>query len=469
MNTKLFVYTCILLMIAVLQGCSDSDNSSSGGISLTAKEINNGFLISGGEYRILNTNNQVMGSYSLTSGTMHITDLPTGIYVVEETKSPDGYIVSQQKIEVIVRNSRADVSFLYINSQTRVIPGSQELQFFDSRNYTFLGNYKATRIGEYYWIDRNFNHKITAGNSFENDVPIAQDLLNKYLERVRIDPKYFQIPVIDDFEKYYGRYYSYPSINYMNESCFMADEDGNKIEGWRLPVPADYRQLFAMCPFNTSYDSPHTTLNERDVRFTLGTKPGENSLAFNIDQGNNSPYKVYWFSPSLNTNKYGFNMMPGGARLNGDGPWCNGLGPDGGCYNDGKWGDIYHLFYTADFAVQNSDRTFGAVIVHDYVDTKEYETYHYLNVRWCRPLTNAELGYKLYINTDKTDIKKLDLNTAAPNGYTELPHGYIRGFYVQYMLDNPNASVTVSDIVNYAKNVEDNYVYENKGNPNVVL
>lgn len=108
-------------------------------------------------------------------------------------------------------------------------------------------------------------------------------------------------------------------------------------------------------------------------------------------------------------------------------------------------------------------------MLHDYVDTKDVLSYHMMNVRWCRRLSDIELGYKLYINTNQTDIRKLDLDTPPPSGYEELPHGYVRGFYVQYILNNPNPTITVSKIVDYARNVEDNYAFENRANLSVIL
>jgi hypothetical protein len=62
-------------------------------------------------------------------------------------------------------------------------------------------------------------------------------------------------------------------------------------------------------------------------------------------------------------------------------------------------------------------------------------------------LTDIELGYRLYINGALTDIKKLDLSTPVPNGYRELPHGYMRGFYVQYILNNPQSKITVARVI----------------------
>lgn len=187
-------------------------------------------------------------------------------------------------------------------------------------------------------------------------------------------------------------------------------------------------------------------------------------MAFDINSGDGTPYKTYWFETKNVTNKYKFNLMPGGARLNGDGRWCNGLGPDEGCYNDGKKGDIYQLFYAAISATVNPQDALSIknVVIHDYVFTEPYHSYHLMNVRWCHLLTDNELGYKLYINSDLTDIKKLDLDVALPNGYKELPHGYMRGFYVQYILDKPDSKITVADIVRYARQVEDNLIFNNR-------
>lgn len=456
MKTKFFVYICILFFTG-LQGCSDSDNSNNSPacFSISSKNIYDGSFINGGQYSLTDIQNNIIGTYTLANGTLNITNLPIGEYIVKEISPPEGYVTEQKEIKFQLLNSNCtEIAFLYISQQKGELPKSQKLKFYNAQGDILLGDYNAVLIGEYYWIDQNFYHVIDAGNGFENNVSITQELLNKYVGYVNIDPKYYQLADINDFEKYYGRYYSYPSIDYMNKYCYISNEYSNKIDGWKLPSPEDYRQLFAMCPFNTSHDGPHTTLNERDVRFALGTKEGDNPLAFNIDQGDGGPYKVYWFNHPENTNIYGFNMMPGGARLNGDGIWCNGIGPNGGCH-DGKWGDVYHLFYAAYFAVQNPNGLFGAAIIHDYVDTKEFETYHYLNVRWCRPLSDLELGYKLYINTEQTDIKKLDLDSQVPTGYSELAHGYLRGFYVQYILNNPNPSVTIQDLVQYSRTVED--------------
>lgn len=442
---------CVLLLLG-LQRCNNNDtNSGFACITITSKNIYDGTPLNGAQYRLMTTQNDLIGIYTLSSSTLNIKDLIPGEYIIEEIHPPKNYISEKKQIKTQVSNSDCkEIIFLYTNQTKIELPQTQKLKFYNSSGDVLLGEYNAVRIGEYYWVNQNFYHIIDQGNGFENNIPITQDILNKYLESIYINIDYFQLTNISDFEKYYGRYYSYPSIDYMNNYCYMGNEYGYKIDGWRLPTPNDYRQLFAMCPFNTSYDPPHTTLNERDVRFALGTKERDNPLAFNITQGNDNPYKVYWFNNQDDSNIYGFNMMPGGSRLNGDGIWCNG-----GCH-DGKWGDIYHLFYTANFAVQNSNGSFGAAMIHDHIETKEFETYHYLNVRWCRPLSDLELGYRLYINSEQTDIAKIELDDSPPDGYSELPHGYLRGFYVQYILDKINPSVSIQELIEYSLTVEDN-------------
>ncbi|MFV0467748.1 MAG: leucine-rich repeat protein, partial [Dysgonomonas sp.] len=334
----------------------------------------------------------------------------------------------------------------FLNMQVSV-PKEVDLTFeIDHQTYPYHG----VRIGEYMWLDNNFYHPAPASiNAIENSYPVTQATLDKYLPCANLDVSQFQIN-IDDFHKYYGMYYSPTTSDYMRTYGKMYENSNAEPSNWNLPTDADYQQLFAMCPFNQLLDhAGHTNLNERDVRMALGAHAGSNPLAFNIYDPMDGPYKTYWFMEGENINIYGFNLMPGGRMLNGNSRWYNNVG-DG---HDGVIGDVYHLFYAAGF------RTMGqSVYIHDHVDT--YETpynWHWMNIRWCKRLSDQELGYKLYINSDYTDIIKLDLNDTPPQGYEELENGYLRGFYVQYILDKPNSTITVADIVDYARNVDDRF------------
>ncbi|MFV0536951.1 MAG: collagen binding domain-containing protein [Dysgonomonas sp.] len=443
--------------------CADNEESIHGSFSISAKNMLDNSYVNGGKYELVDKDKNVVKTFTLDNGTINFTDIPYGVYSIRETLAPDGYICDEKEKQLVIDSDFFEHIFVYTSTSRYTMPQSMRMKFYSRENEQYMGQYNAVRIGEYYWVDQNFSHFIPWGNDFENSNPMTQGILDKYVQRVLIDPKFFQVD-INTFEQYYGRYYSYPSVLYMNQYGEMHNEFNLKVSGWRLPYAEDYRQLFAMCPFNLTADSYHEYLNERDVRFALGAKSGDNPMAFDINSGDGTPYKTYWFDAKNVTNKYKFNLMPGGARLNGDGRWCNGLGPDEGCYNDGKKGDIYQLFYAAILATVNPKDALSIenVIIHDYLFTESNHSYHLMNVRWCRPLTDNELGYKLYINSDLTDVKKLDLNVAPPSGYKEFPHGYMRGFYVQYILDKPDSKITVADIVRYARQVEDNLIFNNR-------
>ena len=179
--------------------------------------------------------------------------------------------------------------------------------------------------------------------------------------------------------------------------------------------------------------------SEQDVRLSLTVKAGENPISI--------LGLTYWFGPN-NTNKYGFNLMPGGARFNGPQVWelkHNHEGTDNESINVST-GDFYGFTQAAMWQTWD-----GKVSIDDYPHGDIGKTWHWMPIRWCRKLTDEELGYKLYINQTQTDIKKLSLTDSIPEGYQELPNGYIRGFYVQFIMNNPNPQKTVSDIVAMAK------------------
>ncbi|MFR9165707.1 MAG: leucine-rich repeat protein [Dysgonomonas sp.] len=393
-------------------------------------------------------------------------------------------------------------------------------------------------IGEYYWSDvftmdvPSFNWWATP--EFPQSLfPVNADYFGMYLKQIHIDYATYN-PSREDFNKYYGVYYDSFSTTYFNSWMVMGDTsdstiyqkyefppevwEGQKKTGWLSPNLRDYRQLAAMCPFFTNNS---TSLSELDVRIALSCKPGDNPLAYNIDNGTSK--KVYWFE-DMNTNMYGFNLMPGGVRLHAENAnWSNGLyneknvlegtpyehmskrnvitGTDanGNQYKFDDWtgprGAFATLFYTAQYRAND-----GQFILHDRIDTGTPNQWSWMNLRWRRKLTDEELGYKIFVkvnNIDKSsfewtefannqneipilkEVKKGNLSTSdfnivkindpkaiAPAEYVELPNGYIRGFYVQYFISNPNSGRTIDDVIMYAYNVKDNALDIPKSNSN---
>ena len=361
-------------------------------------------------------------------------------------------------------------------------------QIGDNASYA----YHAVRIGEYYWIDNNFYHRVPQKGGVFNaggEPEITKDMLDTYMMAIHMDLNHKDLPNfpkqvynIDNFNKYYGRYYNKESLTYMTQYGKMY-EGSTVSSNWELPSYVDYRQLFAMCPVNSS-----GVLNVDDLQITLAARHGDNpatspyyiekhdhlikgelpQLAYrcydNGDPTKFSLHAVYWNTSGLLSHKpientYGFNMMASGARGNNTHGWTNGLYEIVKLNNDGSPMWIHEgqnqylrqLFYAVYFSTKEN-----CVVIHDDIETNTQPfSWHWYPVRWCKKLTDEELGYKLYINSAQTDIKKLSLTDAVPSGYSELSHGYLRGFYVQYILNNPKPKYTVGDVVKFAKNVPD--------------
>lgn len=379
---------------------------------------------------------------------------------------------------------------IWINVNQHSVKASASPTYFKD---TLIRNskYDAIRIGEYLWMNKNLSDRIPfmwacpyslsgtdyVGWGCTKDFDLTQSYLNKDMDRLFIDKSQFQIDMAH-FHEYYGRYYTRTDIEYFkkratvfetyNERNLVVYEGADKIQtDWKVPMNRDFRQLFAMASIPNN-----GTLGQIAVRVALSYKRGENPLAYDIyDPKGGMNYRTSWFE--MSTNELGFNMMPGGSRVNGAGFISNGLGP-----NNGAWwlekGEIYHLFHTAKYLTADSQ-----VGIHDNLSTGQGPSWHWYNVRFCRELTDEELGYKLYINKEQyeegyeytildldpksVDIIKLDLNQPPPKGYFELQKGYLRGFYVKHIL-NSKRPASVKQIVEYLKQVDDDLFFDEDGN-----
>lgn len=280
--------------------------------------------------------------------------------------------------------------------------------------------YQAVRIGEYLWMNSNLyaptGRAVTAAE------------IERGLTRIGVDPAQYPISP-EDFMRYYGQYYDRSQADHImaNMKGYETNLSGVMEQtAWKTPSKADFNQLFGMCGNGTNID----------VRKYLACKPGENPAAI-------AAPNLRWYEGVENI--YGFNMMPGGGRFNG---------PNG---NLGGAGDFNGLF---DFAryIGADPVTISISAPHIHHTRYYVKMWHWLNIRFCRPLTDEELGYKLYYNNNTTspDIKKLDLNATAPAGYTELPKGFLRGFYVQYILNKPNPEKTMLEILQLTTARENN-------------
>jgi len=382
------------------------------------------------------------------------------------------------------------------------------LHYTEDGGRTILGTYEGVRVGEYYWMNSPFRDEVCK-NTADQDRFIKEWELNKATSKAQIDlwhqrawmfegasswdkTSYFdeiggnsETEKIRNIHQYYGTYHARSHIDWMWANGPYLDinnqnagrvrlMEGNNItfNGWDLPDPSAIRQLVAMCG-NATRD---------EVRIYL-------SPQYN-DGGNNPPMvipgKKYmsWFNKTIHSdvidfahnngmveesyiNKYGFNAYPSGVRLqNADIITLTN-------HDTGK--DVNYNGIMGDFEGFNQQFTMVAhgdnhFVLHDYPQIKAIKSWRWIPIRWCRPLTDEELGYKLYINHpgfvdtrssllalkdrinrgEKIIIEKKKLSEAPSSGFVELTRGYLRGFYVQFILDKQTPEKTIEELVNIA-------------------
>ncbi|GAB6012218.1 SpaA isopeptide-forming pilin-related protein [Viscerimonas tarda] len=476
--------------------------TTTGSITVKFRDSGTTALLNG-RVKVKDSENVLIDSYELSNGEVTISNLDSGTYKVMEDIIPSGYQVSPFiRTATVTSGSNEEIIFqynpviAYTPNNADTIPLKFKLEvkrhFLDENDENDENNIeesvlyfdnKATRIGEYYW-SQVFNDTITQFRWWtllefsESDTPPNDSFFDLYMPQI-YGASFSYNPDIEAFNKYYGKYYNNNTIGYMNQWGSMLEGNATEAKaGWGIPYDKDYRQLFAMCPLLGT----NTSLDVFEVNYALGARPGENPLAVNMADGD---CNVYWFY-DYNQNLYDFNMMPGGYRLATDAsPWTNGLG-----YWEGPKGAFAHLFYTTAYATKPTPNVFDAnrIYIHDRVDTKPETNADWINLRWCRRLTDYELGYKLYITAadsvrsslewdtlqmgneipllnkilagrfsvnDGFDIIKQDTISPPPTNSVELPNGYIRGFYVQYVLDKASPR-PIPTIIDYATKVDDN-------------
>lgn len=501
--------------------------------------------------------NQTDGSFvskvsQSVSGKTFVCKVPSAVPEAKYTLIP--YTESAGNRSYVERLS--DKTYLVDRLPLIVIKGNDEEIYVPERidlcyveNNTVVSEYKGVRIGEYYWMDSNFNNP--------TDIPVTKEQIDlahntygmfdkqststdgrtywNYLgEQKGINnPNDSQIEstLLPEFRKYYGTYYTMNrdrinKLSYVRRFGSIQEKVNGELIGqdtvshywdgirsiiqskyWDLPTAADVLQLIGMCGHGTMPEvRQYLSYKENEVSVAI-VAPGMDWFYPNPVNFGTSTYPSDTFDPA-NANKYGMNMVPNGFR------W--GVQKDVlTVKNESGFTTLYNvpvdelvgagLNQALTLPVIDKDkngmniesRIFTSFQLGDHpvMSYNEYPSADAIPMRWCRALSDSELGYKLYINQDMTDVNypgspmviyaamignqytnrkrtgeeillekvrkgsvnkadisiiKLGLDEQAPAGYVELPRGCIRGFYVQYILDNPTPPKTVSDLIDIA-------------------
>lgn len=86
-------------------------------------------MVKGGQYQLIDKNNNVVEIFTLSDGTVEMTDIPRGFYTVKEIVSPEGYTVQTEEKEIVIDSGVTECVFLYVNENTRVVPASMSVKF----------------------------------------------------------------------------------------------------------------------------------------------------------------------------------------------------------------------------------------------------------------------------------------------------------------------------------------------------
>ncbi len=389
-----------------------------------------------------------------------VKEIPDDFYTITEINPPFGYnSIKEVKNITIKKGESLELPYKYSKKDK-----DKELTF----TYNNVSKkYQGVKVGEYIWMNANLH------NDYSNSIALSttKEKIQKWYSNNIVQGVGDNVD-IKSFNQYYGLYYKSGIANNLI-SQGQISENGIINKAWKLPSSGDILQLIAMCG-NATLGEVRQYLSKAvdDTKITgiVGASYWFASITM--------PYASWLISEtdgysSQNLNKYQLNFMPTGMRAT-----SSGVGYTTG--NDGKviqfpydFGDF--LYLNLAIYLKASD----GVFMLDDIPRMSYNKYdyNYYPVRFCRPLTDQELGYKLYINQNmssldgvsgeeillddirsgrldpaKVIVKKLGLSESIPQGYCELPRGYIRGFYVQYVIDRPEGNQkTIASILNIAK------------------
>lgn len=225
------------------------------------------------------------------------------------------------------------------------------------------------------------------------------------------------------------------------------------IPGWKVPGLTDFTQLIGMLGKD---------LSEDNLMQHLFVSPNDKDLT----------WQKSWVGATKCEDALGVRMLPCGHKLN------NSLENNGRIFQFGErmafglYGDPYGkevgapAFY---FNITHGAKT--GTVVYDNVTNVPYDEsikFWQRNYRFCRPLTDAELGYRLYRDDANNKIVVAKIGDAAPAGATELPKGLLRGLAVRWMNeDRTKVMAPLSHLLSEIEKTKDGGAYDWVGFNNI--
>lgn len=261
-------------------------------------------------------------------------------------------------------------------------------------NNVITKTYKTIEAGEYIWTTENLRLKYgTYGSINMNWVNLTQADVDKYANEYLNGQK---IP-LEEFEQVFGTWVTLYDVAMMYRNIYwgVPNSDGTFDHTWGLPTKEDIWQLYGQ--------APRTSGNVyEDIKDFLFASACDNKFGWTQNMFNRR-------------NISGLTLTPLGMRESNQGGVIYGFGQVASLQT-ATWAGIETL----------SDRDLsgqGGIISNPY-------SYHFTQARHRRPLTDQELGYKMYIDAASDQILMLPYNQAS--SLPELAKGLERGIALRY-------------------------------------
>lgn len=262
-------------------------------------------------------------------------------------------------------------------------------------NYVITKTYNTIESGEYIWTTENLRLKYGRYGSVDMSwVNLTQADVDKFANEYLNGQT---IPV-EEFEEIFGTWVTLynEAMMYRNIYWGVPDGNGGNDHTWGLPSKEDIWQLYGL--------APRTSGNVyEDIKDFLFASACDN--------------KYGWTQNMFNRrNISGLTLTPLGMRESNNGGAIYGFGQVA-ALQTAEWAKI-EVLADRDLSGQSG------IISNPY-------SYHFTQARHRRPLTDDELGYKLYIDTANDRI--LMLSHTEVSSLAELPKGLERGIAIRYM------------------------------------
>jgi RHS repeat-associated protein len=253
-----------------------------------------------------------------------------------------------------------------------------------------VGTYKTRVAGEYVWTAQNLKLRY-------------QDLWSTYYYRFNITQAQVNarlgagVATTDEFTRLFGTWVTEydQALTYRNNFKFYDREDGTEQAGWDLPSQADILQLLGQMPRNSG------SLKEDAKHFFYANAQADGTNSYGLPALQNYSSISGLAIPPMGLSENNFD---------GERNW----------YGFGYGFALRMKEPLTVFSLQDAQNT---IIVGE-------ELYHFSSARYCKPISDQELGYKLYVDNCNDAVVMYPYNKQTK--LTELPKGLERGIALRY-------------------------------------